>query len=573
MNSKLFCMENYHRTMINKALKFSRYTILITVMAISGLVNAQDMNKDVYVVRQYEPTLSDAAKYNFLPSLSDVDTSTPRFVYSISPQRLENKVEPEPIKAAKTVTTSLPKIYNSWLKLGFGNYTTPLVEFNISNLRSKDYAFGAYMRHKSSHGDLRLENDDKVNAGYVENNINIYGKRFLSATTLSGKLRFDQHAFNYYGYNTDRYMLPPDVDNDSLRQRNYKPGLDIGIKSNSTDPESIGFDINAGLDYFIDRQKNKETQIVVNAALTKEVSGILGGLDLSVDYSKLNGKVDSADNTIIRVNPWIGKSSEDWQFKVGFEAAADIADITRFYFYPRANLDIIIIKEVLVPFFGVSGELKKNNYQNLFTENRFIKPGLVLKNTSSNFIVYGGLKGNISSVVRFRADASITIFKDYHFFVNDTLAGTEFQLDNQFTGVYDDINLITYHGQLVFAPGNRFELMLDGKYFDYKTFEEAKAWHKPNFTINADARYTINKFEIGAGINLIGVRHVKDYNVVNNDKELKPVFDANAGIRYNYSKLLTVFADFYNLGERSYLLWNQYPSQRFNFLFGFTYKL
>ena len=55
--------------------------------------------------------------------------------------------------------------------------------------------------------------------------------------------------------------------------------------------------------------------------------------------------------------------------------------------------------------------------------------------------------------------------------------------------------------------------------------------------------------------------------------KIKPVFDANLGFKYHYSKVFTLFADLYNLTERSYMIWNQYPSQRFNFLFGFSYKL
>jgi hypothetical protein len=203
----------------------------------------------------------------------------------------------------------------------------------------------------------------------------------------------------------------------------------------------------------------------------------------------------------------------------------------------------------------------------------FIKPGLALKNSSNNFMVYGGLKGNISSLIRFRVDASLSVCKNFHFFVNDTFTRPFMPpLHNQFTAVYDDVNLITYHGQLVFAPGNNFELMAEGKYFDYRTFEEKKPWHKPDFTINVAAKYRYNKFEFGAGFNIIGKRWVKG-SLPESMEELKPVFDANLGINFHYSKALSVFADFYNLAERSYLIWNQYPSQRFNFLIGFSYKL
>jgi hypothetical protein len=549
--------------------------ILLLIMAFIQVsitcLKSQDLNKEVYVVRPYEPTLSDASKYNFLPAANNFETTTPEFQYSITPKRLDSSFEPEPIKAAKTVTTSLPKIYNSWLKLGLGNYTTPMAEFNISNLRSKEYAYGAYMYHKSSQGKIRLSNDDKVRAGYVVNNINLYGKKFFPGATLSGNLRLDQNAFNYYGYNTEKFTDPlPGADRDSLRQRTYKTGIEVGIISNYSDAEQINYDITASYDYFIDKLKNKESSVVVKSSLSRNMFGLLGGLDMSLDYSRLTSSVDSVNNTIFRFNPWISKQSTDWKFRLGFEAVADVAEITHFYLYPHADLDIIIIEDVLVPFIGLSGALQKNNYQQTFSENLFIKPGLFLKNTSSNLIAYVGIKGNISSIVRFRADVSYTVYKNFHFFVIDTLL----PLQNQFTAVYDDIDLITYHGQLAIQPSESFEFMIDGKYLDYKTFEQAKPWHKPDYKIKLDATYKPNnKIEIGADFSVLGNRWVIDYLQPDNRQKLKPVFDANLSFNYHYSKLLTVFADFYNLTDRSYLIWNQYPSQRFNFLFGFSYKL
>jgi hypothetical protein len=558
--------------MISNTLKHQITILLVVCMTIPVIpLEAQELNKEVYVVRPYEPTLSDAAKYNFLPAVNELETTIPKFQYSITPRRLENSFEPDPIKAAKTITTSLPKIYNSWLKLGMGNYSTPLAAFNISNLRSKDYAYGAYMYHKSSRGNISLLNDDKVHAGYVVNNINLYGKRFFSGATLSGNLRLDQHAFNYYGYNAEKFTFPlPDPGHDSIRQRTYKTGIDIGAGSTYTDSAHLNYELNASFDYFVDKLKNKETSMVIKTSLSKNFYGLLGGLDMSLDYSHLNGSVDSLTNTIFRFNPWISKRSADWKFILGFEAAADAADITNFYFYPRVNLDIIIIEDVLVPFFGLSGELQKNNYQETFAENQFITPGLFLKNTSSNLIAYGGLKGSISSIIRFRADVSYTVFKNFHFFVNDTLLPRQ----DQFTAVYDDINLITYHGQLAVQPTENFEFVIDGKYFDYKTFEQVKPWHKPDFKIGIDATYKLNsKFDIGAAFTIVGNRWVKNYLHPEGMQKFKPVFDANLSFNYHYSKVLSVFADFYNLTERSYMIWNQYPSQRFNFLFGFSYKL
>jgi hypothetical protein len=550
-----------------------RFFLVIGALATITFWNtsAQEISKEVFVVRPYEPTLSDATKYNFLPVTDDLVSNPPQFVYSIKPVRLENSFEPEPIKAAKTVTTSLPKIYNTWFKIGLGNYTTPMAEFNISNLRSKDLAYGAYLYHKSSYGNIRLPNDQKVPAGYAVNNANLYVKKFFTKATLSGNIRLDHNAFQYYGYNTALFADPlPDMDNDSIRQRTYLVGIDLGIGSNTTDQTQLNYNISASVDYFTDRQKHKENSVVVKAGVNKYFNSLLYGLDMSLDYSHLNGAADTLSNTIFRFNPWISKQAEDWKFVLGFEAVADIANITNYYFYPRINLDITIIENVLVPFIGLSGELSKNSYKNISSENQFVNPGTYFKNSSSNLIAYGGLKGSISSAVRFRADVSYTVFKDYHFFVNDTLL----PLENQFTAAYDDIDLITYHGQIAVQPAGKFEMTIDGKYFDYKTYDQHKPWHKPDFEVGIDASYAFSqKFTAGADFTVTGNRWVWNYLSPDESDKLKPVADINLSLNYHYSKLFTVFADIYNLADRSYLLWNQYPSQRFNFLIGFSYKL
>jgi hypothetical protein len=61
----------------------------------------------------------------------------------------------EKIKPAKIVDEPLKKLYKHYAKVGFGNYTSPLVEFSMSNLRSKDYAGSVYLKHYSMNGKLK----------------------------------------------------------------------------------------------------------------------------------------------------------------------------------------------------------------------------------------------------------------------------------------------------------------------------------------------------------------------------------------------------------------------------------
>jgi hypothetical protein len=558
--------------MMNLSVKYLKSLVVLMVLTVISIrLTAQELNKEVFVVRPYEPTLSDAVKINFVPEISNVDLSTPNFEYSISPKRLEGGFEPEIIKPAKTIATSLPKIYNTWLKIGLGNYATSLAEFNISNVRSKDYAYGAYLYHKSSNGNIRLGNDEKVPSDYAVNNIKLYGRRIYPKMKLTGDLRIDHRTFNYYGYNTELFTdsVPP-INRDSTHQRTYLLGFDLGIASTYADSSHLNYKLDGRYDHFFDKNKNKENRFLFEAGLNKNFDGLVAGLDVSLDLDHTNTSIDTLKNTIFRFSPWISKRDKDWKFLLGFEAVADVQDITNFYFYPHASLDIVIIEKVLVPFIGLSGELQKNSYMELSDENQYIIPGLHLKNTSSNLIAYGGLKGSISSAVRFRADVTFTTYKNMHFFVNDTLI----PLQNQFTAANDQVDLITYHAQINVQPSHAVDLSLDAKYFDYNMLALKKPWHMPDFRIGFNALCQLgSKFVLGTGFSIIGNRWVMNTMRPDGMEKIKPVADINLKLNYNYSRAFTLFADLYNLADRSYLIWNQYPSQRFNFLFGLSYKL
>jgi len=547
---------------------------LMTVLFIAAscsISEGQDLNKEVFVVRPYEPTLSDAVKMNFMPENDNVEFTTPSFQYSITPKALEGAFEPDLIKPAKTVATSLPKIYKSWLKVGLGNYTTSLAEFNISNVRSKEYAYGAYLYHKSSKGNIRLLNDEKVPSDYAVNSINLYGRKLFPRMKLTGDLRMDHKGFNYYGYNTELFAdSVPMLMEDSIRQRTFLIGADIGIASSNSDSSRLNYKLDVRYDHFFDRQKNRENRMLLNIGLNKNFEGLLAGLDVSLDYAHTEAEFDTLRNAQLRFSPWISKKNKDWKFVLGFEAVSELEDISNFYFYPHASLDIIIIEKVLVPFLGISGELQRNSYMELADENQFIIPGLHLKSTSSNLIAYGGLKGSISSAVHFRADVTYTSLKNMHFFINDTLI----PLQNQFNAVYDQVDLITYHAQVTIQPSSSVSLTFDGKYFDYNMFDLQKPWHKPDFKAGFDADFLIGKkITLSAGFSVTGNRWVVNTLHPDGIQKIKPYADVYLKLNYNYSKALTLFADIYNIGDRSYLIWNQYPSQRFNFMFGLSYRL
>ena len=57
-----------------------------------------------------------------------------------------------------------------------------------------------------------------------------------------------------------------------------------------------------------------------------------------------------------------------------------------------------------------------------------------------------------------------------------------------------------------------------------------------------------------------------------NSSPLDSWVDFNLGIEYHYTKKLSIFADFHNIGNTSYIRWHNYPVQKFSVIGGLSYS-
>jgi hypothetical protein len=160
--------------------------------------------------------------------------------------------------------------------------------------------------------------------------------------------------------------------------------------------------------------------------------------------------------------------------------------------------------------------------------------------------------------------------------------------------VYSDITLLRLQGELAVRPSESWKIFLRGNYYKYtlstmtpaggvsrNVRDDDHPWNKPSFDISLEARYNMaDKILVNAGIYAIGKRYYEDFNYdfVNDvpadlEESLPLAVDANLGIEYRYSKLLSFWVRINNLAAQKYYLYHQYPDFRFRVMLGFNYTL
>jgi hypothetical protein len=527
--------------------------------------------KEVRVVKPYSPTLSGAEKIELLPSMEEqIDFDIPDISYQLYPKLYESQFRVEPIKAARMVKMPLERLYKSQLTLGFGNYMTPLAELNINQLRSRNGTFGIHLKHHSMNGKVKLDNDLKAPAGFNENELDIYGTRFMKNAAFDYGLGASYNSYVHYG-------VDPELDTVLNREDAVEPYFmaegKIGLHSTHADSFHFNYDAALEYHYFAHEFDKGEHGAKLKFDFDKklrviDLAGELGGQWLGhyPDWDTLVG-----NQTIFWFNPSVAKGTSQWRFTAGVNIYGQVnKEVFKPHFYPRALFKFHMVKEVIMPYFGVDGYLETNSYRQVVDDNPYIVPSLAVKPTSHKLIGYFGLKGHVSDAVSYNLKASYSIIDDAYFYVNDNSN----PLMNQFNVVYDDITLGNLYGELAVKPGDAWKVTLKGNYYSYITMvNEDRPWNKPEFDISLQARYNMgNKIILNAGIITIGSRYFENYNLAM-EETLPLAFDLNLGLEYRYSKMLSFWARFNNMTAQSYYLYNQYPSYKFRAMLGFSYAL
>jgi len=546
--------------------------IIIAFILLSSVAFSQaPIKKEVEVVKPYEPSVSDANKINVLPQVKDSVIIRPAFNYNIVPMMVNTEYNVPSINAAKMLSMPIPKLYKSYLKLGYGNYSSPLAEVYINSLRSKKYTAGVFLRHQSSSGNVTLENDHSVYGGYSENSAEVFGKRFLKKSYLFADAGVKGNTIYCYGY--DPAINNIALANGDIRQSYLLANLNTGIHSLNTDSSKLTYHIGLGYDYFKERGGRAENNIKIEGKFNRLYEGKMFGINTSFDLLKRNDLLDSTgnSNSLFVLNPWIGISSQEYRLQLGFNANFDKQDDQlKLHIYPNAEFQFNAVKDVLIPYLGISGQIKNHSYRDIAFENPYVNPNLLVKNSNVKTSFYGGVKGSLGSKASYILKVDFSHISNQYFFVNDTTN----KLRNQFTVVYDNVDLFNGYAEINFDYSERISFGVKGNIYNYTLEKELYAWHMPTYDLTVSSKYNLrNKILVNLDVLALGKRYAKEFSKTLTSKELSGIVDINLGLEYRYTKILSAWIRLNNLTAAKYYTWNQYPAQRFNLMIGFTYSL
>lgn len=565
------------------------FSILLLMLLALPVQAQEEIKKEVRVFQPYKPTLSDAFKLNFLPVVNDTLKFNPLINYEVTPKSFMPDYELLPISAARMLSDPLSKLYKGYVKLGMGNYTSPLAEVHIGSLRSRKSASGLHFGHHSSHGKVKLENEQKVFAGYSDTDAELFYSRFYRKATLKTSLFGDYKTRYAYGYDTGMGIF--EADKDSIKHQFIHAGAAVRLNSVSMDSSDLAYDLNLKYQFFHKNDSLSEHAVSFKGRFGQEIGGFYAGADLHFDLYEGKAYTQAGMNSLIGLNPWVEKGTPDWRVHLGAGLWLDyLKGNSSAYFIPDVWFRFDVIPSWINFRLGLDGEVNRNNVAGLYAANSYLQLYRKEIGTTPSSVdklrVYGAFTGSLSPMVTYALQASYALFEDELFitsyrYASDISIPFSLNRGNSLNFATDEGELFQLKGELNSRFNDRFSLALKAEVNNYTVSNLEKPWGRIPWQGEAEITYDLRqKIIFKAGLMLIGERDVLSVAeqegglpIAETAGQLDTYLSANMSLEYRYSKVLSAWIKAYNLSNQPWYEYPFYASQRFLFMAGLTYSL
>jgi hypothetical protein len=465
-------------------------------------------------------------------------------------------------------------VYENFVKLGFGNFGRIYAEGLVNTPSSNLGSLGLNFKHNNAPKGPKL-NELSSNA---ITEIGLNGKYVNNQFKLDAGLGFDRQDFNFYGF---KQVPNKEVKKDDIHQTLNKFSLKLGMENANRDA-SLDYSLRTGINFLKDRYQASEVEWISSFNFTLPVTQNFYALVHTNAFVTQRSDSLSNNRNLIKVRPTFIIKNDLWAvtFGVNVSNEKDVLkddinkinkNINRTKAFPLINIDYFVTNGLYL-FAGYDGDIYRNSLTTFLAENQWLNRKVELRNTEKSMDIYGGIKGEIADGLNYDIKVSYATFKDFYVFNN---AGSEKVMadTSKFEVLYDagklknfKINTNVYYK---FNEIWRSSLKLETNTYSPDSIKAV--YHLP--TVKANWSNTLafrNKLFVGTDFYFLSKMNGYN-NVSKKDITLKPIFDLNAKMNYQFGNHLSGFVYLNNLLSKSYQRYSYYPLQSLNFLVGVTY--
>ncbi len=526
----------------------------------------------INVVKSYDPTGYKFSKIKKYPK-GDAPSNEKKILvnYDFLGLGVVSSFQAKPIQMKSLEKPKKKKFRNNFISVAVANYLTVNIDFYFAK-KYKSHLFGIYLNHLSSEGGI---DDITLDDSFAKNKAEFFHQKQFAKYTFTHNLGYHRNMNNYYGeVQGIDYSKNKDV-----KQVYHNFYLSGNINSNTKDTPFF-----ESLTYKISHLTNRDNNVKELSTKANSKFNMKFGEEVLVAY--LNAKYN--DNSIGSKHKYKSKffdSDVSLQFKItnkrfginlGVKLSMNI-DILNNKFksrvYPLVEGNYAIIRDVMITYAGVRGDIHQNTYNNLVNRNPFLYESVTIQPTIDIFDVYFGMKGILLPNLTY--DAMFSIKKQDNFVSFDYLkVGAKDDEVYKYKLKYNEVFFSSLNGVIKYSNKDNIEIGTIAKFNIYYLANKVKSKDKEDENLNhiPTVKLTLfSKYELleglQFGLDTFFVAGMKGRPNMNNYYT-----DVNFSSYYKLSDKLSLSLNLNNVLNQNYEFWSYYKVQGFQVIAGLTYR-
>lgn len=537
-----------------------KFRALIVMSLFAGAAWAQPGSRGfddgTTVTTAFKPKLIPATKLLIDPTIPKATASPLSVEYLTQDFRWNTRKITRILPPAKHFEPGIDTSFNpNYARVGGGNYSHKLLELYLANRANSKWAYNAAFQHLSA-------DQSGTNRDFSSNKGFITGARFFKRSSLEMRLNYMRDMNRFFAKDT---IYKGDLAETKKIGQNTGFNLLYDQKAKDKKP---GFSGGFMFNNFFNNLNQSETEFGGRFGWDAKIRTIRTRGNLDVTHLQFRQSFTSTKQWFIDLNPrvlWTNKENG-----IDLNAGLNLSWVFRDTFSPLFYLNPYVQAEKKLEglkmklYGGLDGGLKKNSIRRYFEAVPFTYDSIRMYNTYEQLKVFAGLKGRITENSQFNVE-----------FGNSTMAYMPLVVTNSDTIkslqiIYDDVNNLYFVADVRFSIGEKLRVGATGKFNNYTTKNELKAWHLPAFNYSLVGQYNLNRrFIFQAGVDGMSKRYNKQING-NNQLTMKGFADVHARVDFILKDVVRFWVQGSNLANMKYQSWYGYNNYGITVLGGLS---
>lgn len=565
----------------------------------------KNLNREMTLEREYDPSVQDASKVNTLPVVKEPEVRKIPIDYATFTVPAEPAKEIGLLPSGSVMTAMEYNKRRGYFNFGGGTYLNLNGDLGYHILSTEKDALDVWFTHRSTNGKVKYLNvDEKVKAKLNDNLGGLDFRHAFGRLDLSMGVKYGYSAFNYYGLPVSGSLvssLPTHTYDRETNQGAQTLRVHAGVQSKEEAP--VGYLLDVAYTHFSRKygltkkmdgagENAVDVRFDLNAGFNGDMTIGLGGVvsyfnyDLSEsqanemmylpEYLRNAGLYNLENRADVTLSPYYKVEGENWHIRLGANVMLYTGDNHKFMASPNVAADVTVADKTVL-YLKADGKLSANSMYQMARINRYVNPVAGVTPSRNWLDAVLGLKCGAAPGFWFDVFAGYKKTSDDVFFVatgsaspdgfgNYSMVYPQLNSDQLFAGV----NLKYSYQQL-------FDVSVKGVYNHWKVENKGgDTTISPNGELEAFGK---PKMEVTASLELKPIRNLSfllDYYLATDryasvnytTVKMDAINELNLTGSYTFNDTFGVYGKLNNILCQKYEVIYGYPLQSFSAMVG-----